>query len=126
MERSVVMAIARDLDFAGGATGSLLELSGSLSACCNNLTADARMAVVAAAVVVAMCELVANTGVGGSETMSAGRQRREEVEEAGYMMGSDLAGVYWKHMKNYRRPVGGTRMMSQLRSRERLPSVARD
>ena len=122
------MAIARGLDFAGGATGSLLGLSGYPSACCSNLAADARMAAVAAAaVVVATSESVESTDVGGTETMCAGRQRREEVEEAGYkLMEWDLAGVDWKHMKVYHRPVEGTRRMSQLISRERLPNVGRD
>lgn len=85
------------------------------------------MAVVAAAVVVAMFEPVASTDVGGTETMCAGRQRREEVEEAGYKsVESDLAGVNWKRRKVYHRPVGGTRRTWRLISRERLPNVGRD
>ena len=81
---------------------------------------------VAAAVVVAMFEPAESTD-GGTETMCAGRQRREEVEEAGYKwVESDLAGVNWKRRKVYHRPVGGTRRTWQLISRERLPNVGRD
>lgn len=80
-----------------------------------------------AAVAVAMFDLVENIGVGGIETMSAGRPRPVEVGEAGCMMKAlKLAEVYWKRKQMCHRLVGGRRRMSQLRWREMLRSVGRD
>ena len=73
------------------------------------------MGVVAAAAVVVIFDPVENIGVGDIETMSAGRQRLVEVEEAGCMlMALELAGVCWKYKWVCHRLVGGMRRMLQL------------
>lgn len=94
--------------------------------CCSSLTAAARVVGAVVAVVVVIFDLVEHTD-GGIETRSAGRQRPVEAGEAGCMLvGETLAGVNSKHKRVCHQPVEGTRMMSQLISRERLRSVGRD
>lgn len=65
-----------------------------------------------AAVVVVMFDSVEDTGVDGSETLSAGRQRMVEVGEAGCMLlGLKLARVEWMHKQVCRRLVADRKRM---------------
>ena len=78
------------------------------------------------AAVVGRYDLVEDIGVGGTETMTVGRQRLAEVAEAGCMVSSSpLAGGCWKYTWVCRRLVEGRRRTLRPRLTEMRRNAGR-